>query len=440
MDMTRQASLNDLSKMPPQLYNALMIDALKAAAGTRPQWRQTARPEQIAPPGDWSIWLILAGRGWGKTRTGAEWLREQAQAVPLLRIVAPTFADARDVCVEGESGLKRICAAGELTKWNRSIGEGEFSNGARFKVFSGAEPERLRGPQSYADWYDELGAWQYPQDTWDMAMMGLRLGQRPRAVVTTTPRPLPLIRTLTTRADVVMTRGNTYENRANLAPSFFANIISSYDGTRLGRQEINAELLEDTPGALWTMTMIDDNRASVIPEFIRIVVGVDPEAVSTSDSAETGIIVAGKGRDGHGYVLGDYSLRGMPDTWARAVRDAYSRWKADRIVAEINNGGEMVEHTLRTVDAVLPITTVTASRGKQTRAEPISALYAQGRVHHVGVFSTLETQMTTWVPGDRSPDRMDALVWALTELELAGAEGYGEIAYAEPYRFSVSPY
>lgn len=407
-----------------------LLERLKQQATTLEQrqlkkrWRETARAEQLAPAGDWSVWLILAGRGWGKTRTGAEWFREQAQNVPLLRIIAPTYADARDTCVEGESGLKAICEPGELVKWNRSIGEGEFKNGARFKVFSGEEPERLRGPQSYADWCDELAAWQYSQATWDMAMFGLRLGKNPQACVTTTPKPVQVIRDLLKAPTTFITRGSTYDNRANLAPSFFTQIIAKYEGTRLGRQELNAELLDDTPGALWNRAMIETLRVAKAPEMQRIVVAIDPAVTSTNGSDETGLVVAGLGTDGHGYVLQDASGRYSPDAWARRAMQLYHAWQADRIVYETNQGGEMVEYTLRTMEQTLPLRGVHASKNKQARAEPISALYEQSRMHHVGAeFAQLEDQLCNWVPGDKSPDRLDALVWAFTELMLTGVSG-----------------
>ena len=383
------------------------------------RWRETARAEQLAPAGDWSVWLILAGRGWGKTRTGAEWFREKAQTVPMLRIIAPTYADARDVCVEGESGLKAICEPGELVKWNRSMGEGEFKNGERFKVFSGEEPERLRGPQSYADWCDELAAWQYSQATWDMAMFGLRLGKNPQACVTTTPKPVQVIRDLLKAPTTFITRGSTYDNRANLAPSFFTQIIAKYEGTRLGRQELNAELLEDTPGALWQRGQLELLRVDAAPPLQRIVVAIDPAATSREGSDETGIVVAGRSAEKQGYLLEDASGRYTPDQWARVAIDLYHKHRADRIVYETNQGGEMVEHTLRTVWSAAPLKGVNASKSKQARAEPISALYEQGKVHHVGAqFAQLEDQLCNWLPGDKSPDRLDAMVWAFTELLL----------------------
>lgn len=417
-----------MSLLPLQDWQAAQAENLEykiAALDLKNRWHDIARPEQIAPPGEWTVWLILAGRGWGKTRTGAEWFREQARRVPILRIIAPTFADARDTCVEGESGLKAICAPGELVKWNRSIGEGEFENGARFKLFSSDEPDRLRGPQSYADWGDELGVWKYPQATWDMARMGLRLGKHPRACVTTTPKPIALIRELKKDATTHVTAGSTYENRANLAQAFFDQIIKKYEGTRLGRQELNAEILEDVPGALWTRAMLEAGRLTAIPTLQRIVVAIDPEATSGEESAETGIVAAGVGdcfckgfKEKHAFVLEDASRRDTPDGWAHQAVATYHKWKADRLIAEDNNGGEMVEYTIRTVPNAPTVKRIHASRSKQARAEPVAALYEQGKVHHVGAFVELEDQLCNWVPGNPSPDRLDASVWALTELML----------------------
>ncbi len=383
---------------------------------TAPDWYATAaRPNQRPPVGDWRTWLILAGRGWGKTRTGAEWLREQRDTCPRMAIIAPTFADARDTCVEGESGLLAICKPSEVTKWNRSIGEFEFSNGAQVKLFSGDKPARLRGPQHYAIWFDELAAFQYIQAAWDMAMFGLRLGSNPRAVVTTTPRPLPLIKTLLADTKTHVTRGSTYDNRANLAPAFFEDIVSRYEGTRLGRQELEAELLDDVEGALWTRANLEDNRVVKCPDAITIVIGVDPK-VNAGVESETGVIVAAAGSDGKYYILDDASINDVPERWARQVVSTYHKWKADRIVVERNQGGDMVAAMLRAVDAHLPITEVYATKGKYTRAEPVSALYEQGKVKHVGAFPKLEDQLCTWMPGEDSPDRLDALVWAVTNL------------------------
>lgn len=332
-----------------------------------------------------------------------------------MAIVAPTFGDARDICIEGESGLQNICERGEIARWNRSLGELEFDNGAKVKLFSGDQPDRLRGPQHYRMWYDELCAFQYPQRAWDMGMFGLRLGDAPQAVVTTTPRPLPTLRAIMADSATAITRGSTYDNRANLAPAFFEQIVKKYENTRLGRQELNAELIDDVEGALWARNTLENSRSVKCENIRRIVVGVDPKATAEADS-ETGIIVAGIDDREAFFVMDDASINGTPEGWAKQVVSAFNRHKADRVIVETNQGGDMVESTLRAIDANLPITRVTATQGKRTRAEPIAALYEQGRVHHVGMFAQLEDQMCSWLPGEKSPDRLDALVWALTAL------------------------
>jgi len=377
---------------------------------------------------------LLAGRGFGKTRTLAEWVCEQVLfgLASRIALVAATAADARDVLVEGESGILAVAPP-----WFRPIYEPSkrrltWPNGAIGTTFSAEEPERLRGPQHDAAVCDELGSWSRPE-TWDMLQFGLRLGRNPRCLVATTPRPTKLIRELLAREgrDVVVTRGSTYENRANLAPGFFDQVIRKYEGTRLGRQELNAELLEDTPGALWSHGIIDAARQAAAPNLARIVVAIDPATTSGEDADETGIVVVGKDNQGHGYVLADASGKYQPIEWAKIAITAYRTHHADRIVAEVNNGGEMVENTLRMVDPNIPFTAVRASRGKVTRAEPVSALYEQGRMHHVGTFPQLEDQMTNFTSDfDRqsagySPDRVDALVWAVTDLMLTDMKGWG---------------
>jgi phage terminase large subunit-like protein len=408
--------------------------AAELANALENSWSAVARPNQLPPAGDWwQIWLLLAGRGFGKTRTLAEWVCDQAASghAKRLALVAATAADARDVLVEGESGILAVAPP-----WCRPVYESSkrrvtWPNGAIATTFSAEEPERLRGPQHDAAVCDELGSWSRPE-TWDMLQFGLRLGQNPRCLVATTPRPTKLIRELLAREghDVVVTRGSTYENRENLAPGFFGQIIRKYEGSRLGRQELNAELLEDTPGALWNHGLIEANRLRSAPEMTRIVVAIDPAVTSGEDADETGIIVVGKDAKGHGYVLADVSGRYQPIEWARLAIAAYRTNGADRIVAEVNNGGDMVEATLRAVDPNIPFTAVRASRGKATRAEPASSLYEQGRIHHVGTFSQLEDQMTNFTTDfDRaaagySPDRVDALVWALTELLVEPMKGH----------------
>ena len=387
--------------------------------------KRTLRPAQTAPPGDWRSWLILAGRGWGKTLTGAGDVARYGLANPGSRIaiVARTFADARDTCVEGDSGLLSCLPRHEIAAWNRSLGELILRNGTRYKLFSADEPERLRGPQHHRAWSDELGAWgnsaaerDWPQ-AWDMLQMGLRLGADPRNVVTTTPRPTKLIRHLIGDGMTALTRGKTLENAANLAPQFLDQIVARYAGTRLGRQELDAELLEDVPGALWTWAMLDNRRPA--PDLARVVVAVDPAVTSGEGSDETGMVVAGLGVDGRGYVLADRSCRLSPDGWARRAVAAFDEFKADVIVAEANNGGDLVEQTIRTVRRNVPYKRVHASRGKQTRAQPVAALYEQGKVSHVETFPELDEQLTSWTPeSGTSPDRLDALVWALTHLML----------------------
>lgn len=387
----------------------------------RATWKAKARPDQLTPDGLWDTWLILAGRGWGKTRTGAEDVAWYGLANPSVRIavVAPTAADARDTCIEGDSGLMSILPKECVQAWNRSLGELILKNGTRYKAFSAEEPERLRGPQHHRAWADELAAWKYPE-TWDQLMFGLRLGDRPQAVVTTTPKPTVLIKQLVSDASVVVTRGRTFDNAANLAPSALKKLKERYEGTRLGRQELDAEILGDLPGAIWTMAALDAYRIKVQPKLTRIVVAVDPAASNNEESDEHGIIVAGLAEDMRGVVVEDASLQGSPNEWARRAVSLYRSYAADGIVVEVNQGGDMVAHTLRTIDPNVNIIEVRASRGKHIRAEPVAALYEQGKIAHVGAFPELESQMTQMTihgyEGGKSPDRLDAMVWAFTEL------------------------
>ena len=385
--------------------------------GAVADWSLWARPAQLAPDGDWRIWLILAGRGFGKTRTGAEWVRQQVENGSARRIalVGATAADVRDTMVEGESGLLRAFPDGHRPKYEPSKRRVTFSNGATATTYSADEPDRLRGPNHDLAWADEVAAWRY-EEAWDQLMFGLRIGDRPRVVATTTPRPTRLIRDLVDRADCAVTRGSTWDNETNLAPAFLAEMRRRYEGTRLGRQELDAELLMDADGALWNRDDLDSYRVTKTPTLRRIVVAIDPAVSNNADSDETGIVVAGIDDTGHGYVLEDRSMKGSPNEWAAAAVTGYNVHKADRIVAEANQGGDMITHTLRTVDASVPVKLVHASRGKRTRAEPIAAMYEQGRVHHVGSFPQLEDQLCIWTPDSASPDRLDALVWALTEL------------------------
>ncbi len=339
---------------------------------------------------------------------------------PHVNLIAATADDARDIMIEGESGILAICPEDERPEYKASKRQLLWPNGARSLIFTADEPERLRGKQHMKLWADELASWRYPE-SWDQAMFGLRLGDNPQSIVTTTPRPTKIIRNLAKDPTTYVTRGSTYDNRSNLAPAFFAEIIKKYEGTRLGRQELNAEILDDNPNALWKRDRIDELRRSVCPDLVRVVVGVDPSVTSLKTSDETGIIVAGLGSDDHAYVTGDLSLIASPDGWARVAVHAYHDNEADRLIAEVNNGGDLVEMVIRTIDPLVSYKKVHASRGKAKRAEPIAALYEQGRVHHVGCFAKLEDQMCAYDPEDEngdSPDRMDALVWALTELML----------------------
>jgi len=404
------------------------------AAALEYDWQFWARPNQLAPIGDWQTWLLLAGRGFGKTRTGAEWVRDKATSGKFGRIalVAPTASDARDVLVEGESGILAISPPWFRPHYEPSKRRLTWPNGALATTYSADEPERLRGPQHDAAWCDELGSWRYP-DAWDMLMFGLRLGPNPQSCVTTTPKPVKLVKDLLVDSGTTITRGSTYDNKANLSPKFLSKIIKKYEGTRLGRQELYAELLEDMPGALWNRKMIDDLRVGgptgkPVPEMRRIVVAIDPATSTNEGSDETGIVVAGLGFDNHGYVWEDRSGAYSPDGWAREAVAQYHNRKADRIVAEINQGGDMVESTVRVVDRNVSYKGVHATKGKAVRAEPVAALYEQGRIHHIGAFPVLEDQMCGFtVDFDRkamgySPDRMDALVWAFTELMLEDTE------------------
>jgi phage terminase large subunit-like protein len=389
-------------------------------------WPFWARPDQLAPGGEWTTWLVLGGRGAGKTRSGAEWVRAQVDARRAGRIalIGETLGDVREVMIDGPSGL---CALGGRARprYEASRKRLLWANGAVAQAFSASEPESLRGPQFDAAWADEVGKWRHAEAAWDMLQFGLRLGARPRQVVTTTPRPVPILKRLLADETTVTTRASTYANRANLADAFFRSVIARYEGTRLGRQELDAELIEDNPDALWSRTAIDETRVRAAPELARIVVAVDPPATSGPQADECGIVVAGMAADGRAYVLDDRSMGGLtPLTWASRAAKAFRDHQADRIVAEVNQGGEMVSTIMRQVMPDAPLRLVRATRGKGLRAEPIAALYERGLVSHVGAMARLEDQMCDFVAGaGKSPDRVDALVWALTDLMLDGEAG-----------------
>ncbi|HBM91316.1 MAG TPA: ATP-binding protein, partial [Rhodospirillaceae bacterium] len=393
-----------------------------AALIARAKWIKTARSAQLTPKGKWNIWLILAGRGWGKTRTGAEDIAAYVLWRPCVRVgvIAPTFADARDVCIEGESGLLHILPPSCVKAWHRSTGDLSLYNGSRIKLYSADQPERLRGPQHHRVWCDELGAWP-SRGAFDQMWFGLRLGNDPRVVITTTPRNTQLVREIVARAgaDVYLTRGRTVDNKAHLATCVLDQLKARYAGTRLGRQELDAELLEDTEGSLWTRELIDASRVRTAPEMCRIVVAVDPALSYNENSDETGIVAAGLASDGLIYVLDDWSCKASPEIWARRAVQLYEEREACMIVAEVNAGGALVERLLRQVDKNIFFKPLRAIRGKIERAMPVAALYEQGRVRHVGAMVKLEDQMSCFSPlyiGGKSPDRVDALVWAITEL------------------------
>ena len=386
-----------------------------------------ARPSQLPPEGDWTTWLVLAGRGYGKTRILSEWVKGEVTygGRRRLALVGATAADVRDVIVEGESGILAMSHPLMRPTWEPSKRRLTWSNGAIATTFSADEPDRLRGPQHDGAAADELAAWRYP-DAWDQLMLGLRLGADPRCVVATTPRPTKLIESLLADPMCVVTRGTTYENLDNLAPAFRRKILAKYEGTRLGEQELLAKVIEDAAGALWKRALIDGSRVRAAPELRRVVVAIDPSGTANPDSDECGIGVAALGADGHGYVLDDCSGIMSPGEWGARAVALYRQHKADRIVAETNFGGDMVELVLRGQPGAQDVSfkKLTASRSKAARAEPVAALYEQGRVHHVGEFARLEDELCTWEPnaGMRSPNRLDWLVWALTELMLDDVE------------------
>ena len=388
-------------------------------------WELYARESQMPPEGDWDTWLILAGRGFGKTRTGAEWVRAQVENNQAGRIalVARTIPEAQSVMIEGESGIINVSPP-----WNQPIYEPSkrkltWPNGAFALAFSSHEPDQLRGPQFDAAWCDELASWEYPNESWDNLAFALRLGHRPRSVVTTTPKPIEIVRSLPNRPGVHVTRGSTYDNQDNLPPTLFTQLIDQYDGTSIGRQEIYAELIDEDEDALWKREWIEKARLSAYPPIARIVVSVDPAMSSKPTSSETGIVVVGADMHReHAYVLADESARLTPQGWALRTVHLFDKFGATRIIAEDNAGGDLVRSTLKAaVPRTLPYKGIKARSGKRIRAEPVAALYEQGRVHHVGRFPKLEDQMCTWTPDlgpSHSPDRADALVHAITELML----------------------
>lgn len=424
-----------INALPPSERTAVLKSLSKTEAEALWRaWLFWARNDQSPPAlaqdgGAWTTWLYLGGRGAGKTRAGAEWLRNEIEEGRARRIalVSETLADARQVMVEGETGLLALDWRGMKLDFRSSLRKIKFGKHAVAYLFSAEDPDSLRGYQFDTAWADELAKWPRPEETWDMLQFGLRLGRAPRQVATTTPRPIPLIKRLLADPHTAVTRASTFANRANLAPTFLSTIIARYAGTRLGRQEIEAEIIDDNPDALFKRAMVEDARVSVAPQLKRIVVGVDPPVSSGAAADECGIVAVGLGHDDKAYVLGDRTVQGCgPLGWARAVVNAYHEFAADRVVAEVNQGGDLVTTVLRQVDPALPLRKVHATRGKAVRAEPVAALYEQRRVRHVGAHPKLEDQMCEFTPGDtraKSPDRLDALVWAITELMIANTAG-----------------
>lgn len=423
------------SKLPDAERKAMLAElGEEGAEQLLYRWDFWARPEQLAPPGDWNIWLVLAGRGYGKTRIATEWVRSIVCGdTPLAKgqcsriaIVGETTSDCRDVLVEGVSGILAVHPKDFRPLYEPSKRRITWPNGAVATLFNATEPDQLRGPQHDAAICDELAKWQFLEETWDMLQFGLRLGDHPRQVITTTPRPLPKIKEIMADAGTVTTRGSTFDNRLNLPPKFIKAIAERYEGTRLGRQELYGEICDDVPGALWTRSTLDSCKLAKrveLPAMQRVVIAIDPATKQShegEETAETGIVCVGLGTDSKGYLIWDASCRLPPEGWARTALALYDRFEADAIVAEINQGGDMVESVIKSVNSKVKVIKVRAARGKVTRAEPISALYAQDRIRHIGSFPVLEDQMVLFtsfgIVGNSTADRVDALVWGFTEL------------------------
>jgi phage terminase large subunit-like protein len=423
------ASLAEILALNPEPANDFFLSLSEdEARALHWDWRFWARPKQLAPAGAWTTWLILAGRGFGKTRTGAEWIVERVESGLARRValVAETAADARDVMVEGPSGILACSKPWNPAKYEPSKRRVTWKNGAQATTFSADEPDQIRGPEHDTGWGDEVAKWRY-EESWDNLQFGLRIGSDPRCIATTTPKPTKLVRALVRDADTSITKGSTDENRGNLAQKFIKAIYRKYAGTRLGRQELDAQLLEDAPGALWKREQIDRFRVRKHPDLVRVVVAIDPSVSATAEGAETGIIVAGLGVDGDGYCLADGTLpQPTPNQWGTSAVSLFHLHRADRVLGEVNNGGDLVESNVRAIDPNVPFSQVRASRGKVVRAEPIANLAEKGRIHNVGSFGALEDELCQWEQGSgKSPNRLDAYVWAFTELMLGQTYSYG---------------
>jgi len=415
--------IESLISLPEQKRTKLLNNLTdKEAEELLYDWRVWARPKQLPPPGKWLTWMILTGRSWGKTRTAAEWIIDNARKkAKHIALIGQTVADVRDTMIKiGISSIQKISHPSFMPEYTPSIRTLAWPNGTIATTYSGDKPDQVRGPSHDIVWIDELAKFQYPQAIWDNLMFGLRESEDMRILITTTPRPIKTIKDIIAMEGTVTVRGSTYENKDNLPKKYFEQVIAPYVGTRLGQQEIEGKILDDNPNALWTREMIENSRVNKHPNLIRVVIGVDPEASDTKTSAETGIIAAGLDSNGHGYILGDDTVKGKPDRWGNAVITSYYKYRGDRIIGEVNNGGDMIEYVIKTIDENVSYKSVRATKGKYIRAEPVSALYEQGRIHHVGNFIDLEDQLCEWEPGGKSPDRLDAEVWAITELMLAG--------------------
>lgn len=427
----------------PEAERQAKIEALPDAvkAQLRWHWPFWARPNQLAPEGDWRTWLILAGRGFGKTEAGAQWIRQRVESgARSIALVAETQKDLEEVMV---ARLLKISPSHMMPKVRYKPVRLVWPNGAEALGYNGTEPDQLRGPEFDTAWVDELAKYRYARDLWDMLQFTMRSGDDPRVLATTTPRPIPVLREVMANPSTIITRGSTMDNKDNLAEAFIDAVVSKYAGTRLGRQELDGEILDDVPGALWTRAMLERAICDTLPEMSRVVVAVDPSGTDGNDDGDSvGIVVTGRGIDGRGYVLEDLTCKLSPDGWARRACEAYHRWGADRLVAERNFGGAMVKSVIKTADASVAYKEVTASRGKTARAEPVSALYEQGRVSHVRGLAELEDQMTLMTmsgyAGEGSPDRVDAAVWGLTEVMLShqtdkGPQSINVIPVASPW-------
>ena len=440
--MSRKLTSETLRQLPAERVKELFEQlGPQKVEELKHDWHFWARDNQLEPEdSSWNVWFLNCGRGFGKTRTGVEWVREQVKrGVKRIAAVAATNSDIERVMVKGESGFLSVCWKGDKTYKGKKMGFPEWSptkrtltweNGAKVEFYSAEEPERLRGPQFEIAWCDELAAWNKDDDTWSMLQFCLRLGKHPRIVVTTTPKPTKLVRKILKDDKTHVTTGSTFDNSANLAGTYLEAVKEQYEGTRLGRQELYAEVLEEAQGALWNTDMLDacTIKQEQVPDLTRVVIAIDPAVTTNKESDMTGIVVAGIDVNGIAYVLGDYTDRLSPQGWAAKAIELYHKYEADRIVAEVNQGGDMVKTTIHGEDETVPFRAVRASRGKYARAEPVSALYERGLVKHVAnpsdgaTLNELETQMRTWEPlgSIGSPDRLDALVWALTDLSLNG--------------------